>query len=177
MNAVFRLLLASANTWPLRPTVVTYSGSSTWPSHFRSDGAIKIVVSPQSMRARMGCISPLLSLIKSSWITWDESSLDVPHKYWLDMWAFVLSNTTLDFKAIRCGCMLSIVAIKVCIPNHSKPNAASSHLFRQAKCWDRSMSFLAVDCRKTSVVWFGVLCPCLELMSGPAVVGYLLMRI
>ena len=37
--------------------------------------------------------------------------------------------------------------------------------------------FSGVDFRRTSVVSFGVLRPCLELMSGRAAVGYLLVSI
>jgi len=109
VNFVFRLSLAWAITWPLRPRVVRYAESSARPSRFRGLGAITMLVAPQSMRARTRCISPLPSLIKTSWTIWDVSGLDVPHKYSLDMRAFGLSNNTLDFKAIRCGCKLSIV--------------------------------------------------------------------
>jgi len=109
---------------------------------------------------------------------WNVSGLNVPHIYWLDMWAYRLTNNTIDFKAIRSSCMLSIVAIKVCIANLSNPKSTLLNLSHQARCLGRPMSFLVADCRSTSVVWFGVLRPCLGLVSGPAVaVGYLLASI
>ena len=177
VNALFRLSLAWAITWPLRPRVVTYAGSATRPSHNRSLGAIKMLVAPQSIRARTCYISSLPSLIKTLGIIWDGSGLDVPHKYWLDMRAFRLSNNTCDFIAIRCSCMLSIVAIIVCIANLSNPNSALWNLSPRGRCREQPIGFLAVDYRRISVVWFDVLRPCLQLMSGPAVVGYLLVSI
>ena len=178
VNAVFRLFLGWATTLLLRPSVMTDAGSSARPSCICSLGAIKMVVTLQLMRAHMQCMSPLPTLLQTSWIIWDVSSLDVPHKYWLDMRGFGLSNNTLEIEAIQCGCMLSIVSIKVCIANLSKPKSASSNLSWQARCQERPMSFLAVDCGRTSVVWFGVPHPCWELVSGPAVaVEYLLMSI
>jgi len=133
-NAIFQLSLARAITWALRPRVVTYATSSARQSRFCSLGAIKMLVTPQSTRARSRCISPLRSLIHPSWIIWDVSGLEVPHKYWFEMRAIGLSNSTLDFKAIGCGCMLSTVAIRVCFANLSKPNSASSNLSYQARC-------------------------------------------
>jgi len=108
---------------------------------------------------------------------WDESGLDMPHNYWLDMWPFGLSQNTLDFEMIQCGCMLSIVTIKVCTAKVSTRNSASSNLFCRARCWNRPMSVFVVDYGRTYVVSFGVPRPCLELMSGTPVVGYLLMSI
>ena len=177
MNTVFRLSLAWAITWPSWPRVVTYAGSSSKPSRFWGLVAVDMVVVPQTMRARPRYIYSHPSLINSMWILSDVSGLDMAHKYWLDVRAFGLSNNTLDFKAIRCGCMLSIVAIKVCIANAYNGKSASSNFSCWARCRDRPMSFSAVDHRRTTVVWFGVLRPCLELMSHPAMVGYLLASI
>jgi len=87
VNALFPLLLVWTITWPSRLRVVTYAGSSARPSRFCSFGAIKMIVAPQSMRARTCWISPLPSDIKTTWIIWDVSGLNVPHQYWLDMWA------------------------------------------------------------------------------------------
>jgi len=52
------------------------------------------------------------------------SGLDLPHKSRLDMRPLRLFNKALHFKVIRCGCMLLIGAIIVCIANLSEPNSA-----------------------------------------------------
>jgi hypothetical protein len=61
------------------------------------------------------------------------------------MRAFGLNNNTLDFKAIRCGCMLSIVVIKDRIANLANPNSASWNRSHRARRGGKPMSFLAVD--------------------------------
>jgi len=173
----FQRLLTWAITWARRPTVMMYAGSSCRPRHFGSLGAIKMLVAPQLMSTLTRCISPFPPLINTCWIIWDESGLDMPHKYWLDMWAIGLSNTTLYVKAIRCCCMLSFAALTVYIANLSKPNSASSNHSCQAKYLERPVSFQAVDCCMASDILIGVLGPCLELMSRPAAVGHLLISI
>ena len=151
VNAIFRLWLVWTIPWAWRPAVQTLPGSSSRPSHFRSLGALKMLVAPHSMRARTCCISSLPSLIKTSWLLWNVSSLDVPHKYCLDMGACGLSDTTLDIKAIQFGCMLSIATIEDCIANLNGPNCTSLNHPCQPRCQERPMRLLAADWRKTSV--------------------------
>jgi len=177
VDSAVPLLLVWAIAWPLRSKVVTYASSSAISSWFCCLGGKKMLVVPQSMRAHTHCISPLPSLIQAWWMIWDMSGLPVPHKYWLEMRAFRLSNNTRDFKAIWCGCMLSIVTIKVSIANLPTPNSALSIVSCRARHQERPMSLSADNCWRTSVVLFGVLQPCLELLSGPAAVSYLLVRI
>jgi len=177
MNAVFRLSHAWAFAWPLRPRVVTYAGWSGRPSRFRSLGDIKMFIVPQSINACMRCISPLPTLIERLWIIWAVSGLDVPHTYWLDMRASGLSNTTLDFEVIWCCSMLFKVAMNVCVTNHSKQNSASSKVSCQTRWQERPMSFFAVEYQRSSVVWICVLCPSLQIVCGPAEVGYLQVKI
>jgi len=152
VNAVFRHSFAWAIAWPLMPRVVMYVGWCARPSCVRTLGAIKMLVALLLMRARTCCISPLPSNLEFSWIIWDVSGLDLPHTFWLDVKAFGLSNNTPDFKAIRCGCTLSIVAIKVCIANVYNPKSMSSILSCWAICGEGTMSLFVVDCRRTSVV-------------------------
>jgi hypothetical protein len=93
----------------------------------------------------MGCISSSPSLIKTSRILGDMSGLDMAHKYRLDRKDFWISNKSVDFKAIRCGCMLSIVAITVSIANLSNLIYALLNLSRRARSRERPVRFLLVD--------------------------------
>jgi len=156
---------------------MAYAGSSARPSCVGSLGALMMLITTRSMRAHMSWISPHPFQIKTLFMIWNVSGLDMMHMYWLDMRPSGLSNDTHDFNAIWCGCMLSIIAIQVCIVMLSKQNSVWSNLSRRARCRERTMSVLAVHCGKTSVVWFGVLRPCLELVSGPAAVSYFLVGI
>ena len=84
-------------------------GSSSFLSRL---GDIMMLIAPQSISALTRCMLPCIFHTRTSWMICAESGLRVPHRYWLHIRARP-SRMTLDFKAIRCGCISSKVAYKV----------------------------------------------------------------
>ena len=72
-------------------------------------GDIKMLTAPRSISALTRCMLPCIFRTRTSWMICAESGLCVPHRYWLHIRAQP-SRVTLDFKAIRCGCISSKVA-------------------------------------------------------------------
>jgi len=68
---VLRLSYADIITRLSRPKVAMYAGSDGSPSCRSSLGALKMLVAPQSIRARLHCFSPCTSRTYSSWTVSD----------------------------------------------------------------------------------------------------------
>jgi len=84
-------------------------GSSSFLSRLSE---IEMLIAPQSMCTLTCCMLPCIFHTRTSWMICAKSGLRVPHRYWLHIRARP-SRMTLDFKAIRCGCISSKVAYKV----------------------------------------------------------------
>jgi hypothetical protein len=106
-------------------------------------------------------------VIQASWTLWDMSDLDLPYQYWLDMTAFGVPITTLDFKAIQCSFKLFIIVLTFCVAIHSKPNCISWNISSWASCLERPMRILNVDCQ-----WHPLLICCLPSPVGGGVWSY-----
>jgi len=118
-------------------------------------GAIRMLVSPQSMWAQMLCISPFLSRIWTSWMMCAESGVSVLHRYRPNIPALRLSRMTLGFREIWWGWTSSKVAISACPPNFSIPSSILSNLPRHARYRARYTSHLLVECQRIVGAWFG----------------------
>ena len=94
--AVLGLSLACSITWQWKMPVVMCDASWGSPTLLRCCGDIKMLVAPQSMSARIRYCSQCWCRIWILWTMCDESCHAVPHRYWLEMWAFGLSETTLS---------------------------------------------------------------------------------
>jgi len=128
------LTMCHQHHYPLsRPKVEMCTGSDGSPSHWSSLGGKKMLVEPQSIQAQMRCMSPCMSQPLSLWTMWDVSGFVLPHSGWLAMRAGGRSKITLNFFAIRCGCISSNVVIRVRIPMVSRPSSFMSSLSCQAR--------------------------------------------
>ena len=108
-------------------------------------GDIKMLVAPQLISALTRCMLPCMFHTRTSWTICAKSGFSVPHRYWLDIRARP-SRMTLDFKAIRCGCITFNVANKVRFPKFSNPDSVSSSLSRRVRYQRRMTCFFAAAC-------------------------------
>jgi hypothetical protein len=116
---------------------------------------IKLLVAPQTISALTRWLLPCMLRTRTARTICAESGLSMPHRYGLNGSAQD-SRMTIDFKAIRCGCMLFKVANKARFSKLSNPNSVSSSLSRRVRNQGRYTSFSATACRRT----FGVYVVC-----------------
>jgi len=111
---------------PPKPSVALCAASFDIPSFCSNPGAMKTLIAQQSIRACTSCISQCLSHFGISWIRSAESGVTVPHRYWPNICALLLSRITLDFSVIWRGHLTSKLANNACNPTCSNPSLLSS---------------------------------------------------